>query len=113
MTRTKNDRYYIAKILATISEIKEYMDGLDYEDFCKDKKTIAASMWCICQVAEDVGDLSDDLKNKHPEVPWHDIAGFRNRLIHDYGSTDYSIVYQALTQDVNAIEEVLKEEFKK
>lgn len=48
----------------------------------------------------------------HPEIPWNNIIGFRNRIVHDYGSTDYSTVYEVVTEDIYRLKEVLIEALK-
>ena len=37
---------------------------------------------------------------KHDEIPWTDIAGLRNRIVHDYGNVDLDVVYSTLTEDI-------------
>jgi uncharacterized protein with HEPN domain len=97
-------------VMAWLKDVAEYMSGLSYSDYRSDKKTIAATLWCISQISENAGKLSDDLKSRHPEIPWINIAGFRNRIIHDYGSVDYLVVYQTLTIDVPKIASMLEKE---
>lgn len=48
-------------------------------------KTVDATMFRLQQMIEHIKELSTDFKEKHPEIPWIDIIGFRNRIVHDYG----------------------------
>ena len=52
--------------------------------------------------------LSLSFKEQHPEIRWNDIIGFRNRIVHDYGKTDYAIVYEVIANDVPLLIVVFK-----
>ncbi|MBP7436852.1 MAG: DUF86 domain-containing protein, partial [Bacteroidia bacterium] len=68
-------------------------DGLTYEDFCKDNKTIDAVIRNFEIIGEATGRLPEVFKDQHTEIDWHKIRGFRNRIVHDYFGIDYSIVW--------------------
>ena len=44
-----------------------------------------------------------------PEIPWGEIIGSRNGIVHEYGKTDYLTVYETITQDLKQLEKTLKE----
>jgi len=50
-----------------------------------------------------VKNLSDEFKRKNDYVPWGKIMGFRNGIVHEYGETDYTIVYETITQDLDEL----------
>lgn len=54
----------------------------------------------LIQVQENAKKLTDAYKIAHDDIPWTDIAGLRNRIVHDYGNVDLDVVYQTLSQDV-------------
>lgn len=58
--------------------------------------------------------LSDELRRRHPEVPWRQIIGMRNRIIHEYFSVDLEIVWEVVTQDLPVLKDqvqgILQEE---
>ena len=47
--------------------------------------------------------MEEECKRKNDDVPWGKIMGFRNGIVHDYGKTDYTIVYEIVTQDLNEL----------
>ncbi|MCR5462606.1 MAG: DUF86 domain-containing protein [bacterium] len=49
-----------------------------------------------------------DFKNQHNDIEWIEIIGFRNRIVHDYGKTDYSVVYEVITQDIEKLKYIFK-----
>ena len=50
----------------------------------------------------------DKLKSEHRDIPWTDIKGFRNRLVHDYGNVNYSFVYVAVKEDIPELKNQLE-----
>ena len=96
MDNKKNDLYYVEQILDNINLIIKYTNGLTYEEFINDAMLIDACMFRLVQAAENIKGLSDDFKESHSSIPWGLIIGFRNGIVHDYGKTDYSIVYEII-----------------
>ena len=64
-------------------------------------------------IGEAVKRLSPELMHKYPEVPWQDIAGFRNVLIHEYAAVNAATVWDTLNQDIPNLKTVLQNEIKK
>ena len=57
-------------------------------------------MFRLQQMVEQIINLSSEFKEKHNEIPWSEIIGFRNRIVHDYGKTNYTTVYEIITVDI-------------
>ena len=51
-------------------------------------------------MTENVKGLSEEFRNNHSSVKWTSIVGFRNKIVHEYGKTDYSIVYEIISKDI-------------
>ncbi|HRI40774.1 MAG: DUF86 domain-containing protein [Bacteroidota bacterium] len=98
----------IDDILESCSKILAYTDGLTYEDFCKDNKTIDAVIRNFEIIGEATGRLPEVFKDQHTEIDWHKIRGFRNRIVHDYFGIDYSIVWEIRSHYLPALTEKLK-----
>ncbi|MBS7261144.1 MAG: DUF86 domain-containing protein [Treponema sp.] len=75
------------------------------DDFNKDEVLQKAMLFSLVQISEDSKNLSDEYKTNHNQIPWTDIYGLRNRIVHDYGNVDLTIVFETLKND---IPEVLK-----
>jgi uncharacterized protein with HEPN domain len=75
-------------------KIMSYTDGLTFEQFISDSKTIDAVIRNFEIIGEAANRLPEEFKDDHPEVEWHRIRGFRNRIVHDYSGIDYDIVWQ-------------------
>ena len=70
-------------------------------------------MFRIIQIAENNNKLSDDFKNRFKNVPWLAIKGMRNKIVHNYGVVDMSIVYDTVTNGIPLMyNELIKIEIK-
>ncbi|WP_295187971.1 HepT-like ribonuclease domain-containing protein [Sediminibacterium sp.] len=67
--------------------------GLTLEQFSADSKTVDAVIRNFEIIGEAANRLPEDFKEKHSDIDWHKIRGFRNRIVHDYFGIDYSIVW--------------------
>jgi uncharacterized protein with HEPN domain len=89
----KRDRAYLKHILEAISNIEKFVEGLTKEDFLKNVEKQYAVVRGLEIIGEATKNLSRELKAKHREIPWRDIAGMRNKLIHKYFGIDLELVW--------------------
>ena len=108
MDNKKNDSYYFTKILEDIETIKEYLNNETYEEFLNDGKTIDSIMFRMIQLVENIKNVSIEFKDEHQEISWHKIIGFRNGIVHEYGKTDYLIVYEIITKNLDELKELFR-----
>ena len=62
----------------------------------------------VLRYMDNIKKLSLSFKEMNSQISWNDIIGFRNRIVHDYGKTDYSIVYEVVSNDIPALIEIFK-----
>lgn len=105
---SKPDKYYMEKALSEIEAIIQYTNGLSFKEFMCDVKTIDATMFRLQQMIEHIKEISANFKEKHSEIPWVDIVGFRNRIVHEYGKTDYTTVYEIITINIYQLKELFE-----
>lgn len=81
-----------------------YCEGIKFEDFLEDSRTIDACVMNLIVLAEAAKGVPEDLKRSCAEVPWREISGFRNRAAHSNMtadlSLDLSIVWSICTKDL-------------
>ncbi len=106
MDNVKNDKYYALKIVENIDAIKNYISDKSYEEFISDGELIDAIMFRFVQLIENIKNISTSFKEEHNYIPWGEIIGFRNGIVHEYGKTDYTIVYETATQDLDELKEL-------
>ena len=107
MDNVKNDPYFAKKAIEQIEVIEKYIDNVSYEEFLGDIELLDAIMFRLIQLIENVKNISEQFKSEHRNIPWGNIIGFRNGIIHEYGETNYEIVYQTITNDLLSLKEVL------
>ena len=104
----KDDAMLMSEALVEINWIISYTKDCSYEQFINDQKTIDAVVLRLEQMAEKIKKISPEFKDGHNEIPWGEILGFRNGLVHEYGSTDFSTVYEVATQDIYQLKELFE-----
>lgn len=84
-------------------KILKYTQGLSFEDFLADDKTIDAVVRNFEIIGEASLRIDEDFRLENPQIEWKKLRGFRNRIIHDYFGIDYEIVWSILTQDLEEL----------
>lgn len=105
----RSDELLIEDILDAARKILRYTDGLSFEKFVSDERTVDAVVRNFGVIGEAANRLSPDFKAKHPQIEWNRIRGFRNRIVHDYFGTDYSIVWIIVQNYLTDLERSLRE----
>lgn len=89
----REPKLLISDILESAYKILDYTAGLSFEEFTKDNKTVDAVVRNFEIIGEAANRLPEEFKDRFPEIDWHRVRGFRNRIVHDYFGIDYSIVW--------------------
>ena len=84
----------VEDIIGSAVKILDYTKNLSFEEFTNDSKTIDAVIRNFEIIGEAANRLPEDFKDKHSNIDWHRIRGFRNRIVHDYFGIDYAIVWE-------------------
>lgn len=106
--KERNSTFFLNDILFSIDKILRYTNGLAFDDFKSDEKTIDAVERNFEIIGEAVKNLSLDLTSKYPNIPFRQVAGMRDKLIHDYFGTDYEIVYKTIKDKLPEFKEQIK-----
>jgi uncharacterized protein with HEPN domain len=99
----------IQDMLNGIQKIKRYTSGVDRKSFLKDEKTIDAVVRNLEVIGEAARQLPGDFAARHSNIPWGQIAGLRNRIVHDYFGLDLEIIWQIIRHDLPQFEVQLEE----
>ncbi len=90
----KDDLIYIEHILDVIEKIFEYSNGMTHDQFVHTDLVIDAVIRNIEIIGEASKKVSNDFKQVHFEIPWKEMAGMRDKLIHDYMGIDTEVIWQ-------------------
>ena len=105
----RDDQVYLAHILDALHQISTYTEGMDSESFLGNRMAQDAVIRQFEIVGEATKNLSEIFRERHPLLPWKDLAGFRDKLIHQYFGVDLTTVWRSVIDDVPVLlDELLK-----
>ena len=103
MSDPRRDPDYLEDILEAVQRILTYSQDLHHEDFLKDQKTQDAVIRNLEVIGEATKNISANLKQQYPQLPWREMAAVRDRLIHHYFGVNIEIVWEIVQQDLPQI----------
>ncbi len=103
-----DDQQRIRHMLDAALNATEFITDKSRNDLNKNPMLLFALVKTLEIIGEAARGISDEFKENHPEIPWIDIIGMRNRLIHGYFDIDLDIVWNTVKSDVPALKEKLE-----
>jgi uncharacterized protein with HEPN domain len=117
MSEGRDIRDYLDDMSDMLVKLQEFVDGMTFEEFQEDPKTIFAVIRAFEVLGEAAKHIPADYRSQHPAVPWNKIMALRNKLVHEYFSVNLDIVWNTIRQDVPELQllltPVVKECFEK
>jgi uncharacterized protein with HEPN domain len=99
------DAATLGDLITAYPRVIGYTRGLSRTDLDRNHQLLSACCYQIAVIGEAVKRLSAATRGKYSEVPWRDIAGMRDRLIHGYDSVDIDELWKTSTEDIPALME--------
>ena len=109
----RNYKLFLEDISDRIEKINSFVNGMTFEDFKQDDKTVSACIREIEVIGEATKQIPKEITDKFNELPWLLMAKMRDKLIHWYFDIDEEIVWNVATQKLPQIKEQIDEIIKK
>lgn len=109
MTSPRSYLDYLIDIVDAIEKTKRFIQGLTYEEFRQDDKTVFAVIRALEIVGEATKQIPSSVRASYPDIPWREMAGMRDKLIHDYLGVNLLVVWRTATEDMPAVLPMLTE----
>jgi len=107
MDNTKDDKYYITSLIENVDFICKHLKDINIEEFKSNELLQDSMSFRLIQISEISKRLSEEFRNRNQSIPWGDIYGLRNRIVHDYGNVDMHIVFSTVKYDIPNLLETL------
>ena len=104
----KDDLAFIEHILLCIDKIQEYTKNLTTQDFNSNELIQDAVIRNIEIIGEATKKISKDLKSQYQEIPWKEMSGMRDKLIHDYFGVDVDVVWKTVNEDIPYLKSLIE-----
>ncbi|MBQ6863121.1 MAG: DUF86 domain-containing protein [Clostridia bacterium] len=98
----------ISKMLQIVEKIETYCANMDYNCFAATPMCLEACVFNLSQLGEAVGKLDENFISQHPRLPWRQMKGLRNKIVHDYDGVNPVLVWEIIQNDLPVLKEDLE-----
>jgi len=106
---SRNSLLYLKDILQNMREAEAFIRDMDFRQFAADKKTLNAVLRSIEVMGEVAKHVPDELRARYPAVPWKEMAGMRDKLIHDDVGVDAETVWLVVKERIPALRPLIEQ----
>ena len=106
---TRDISVYLKDILLNMGDAEEFIQGFSYDQFVSDKKTLNAVLRSIEVIGEAAKQVPDEIRVKYPSVPWKEMAGMRDKIIHFYFGVDREAVWLVVKERIPGLKPLIEQ----
>jgi uncharacterized protein with HEPN domain len=99
---------YFEDIVSAMEKAMNFVKDISYEEFSRDDKTVFAVIRALEIVGEAVKNIPDEMRKNYPEIPWKDMAGMRDKVIHEYFGVTLKIVWKTVKEKLPLLKPIFE-----
>ncbi len=109
-----NDEFldYVEDIYKAMDDALTFIEGMNYKDFLNDRKTVYAVIRTLEIIGEATKNIPSTVKSRYREIPWKDMTGMRDKMIHGYFGVDLKRVWSTINEDIPSLKPRFEKIFK-
>ncbi len=103
-----DDLVYLGHMLEAAGKVKNKTQAVTRKQFNEDENLRLATVYLLQTIGEASRRISKNYRYAHPEIPWSDMIGMRNKLVHDYTDVDEDIVWDTVSKELQPLIDMLE-----
>jgi len=103
---------YLKDIIDAMIKIEDFIKNMSFEEFQNDDKTSSAVIRKFEIIGEATKNVPEEIRQEFSDIPWKEMAGMRDRLIHSYFGVDYKLVWTTIKKRIPEVKPLIEKIFK-
>ena len=113
MTKNREFLDYVADIQEAAQHIEQFIAGMTWAQFAQDQRTIYAVVRAFEIIGEAAKKVPPSVRQRHAKVPWTQMAGMLDKLIHEYFGVNYQMLWKTAKEEIPSIQPLIAEVYRK
>ena len=106
MTREYID--YLRDIIDAMEKAEQFINDMNYDQFIQDDKTVFAVVRAIEIIGEAMKQIPESVRKRNSRIPWNDMAGMRDKLIHHYFGVNLKLLWNTVKSEIPNVKPLLQ-----
>lgn len=102
-------KFRIFDMLDAITAIRAYTHEMNFENFIKDRRTVDAVIRNLMIIGEAAARIPEKVCQDNPDIPWYEMRGLRNFVVHEYFGVSDKILWETIINDLEPLLDSLKQ----